>query len=489
MSCLMDLFALTARGGRRNHVFLLPDNTEATRRNVEARAEEVQRAVERGRQSPTTAGDFIVAWRRVSQTTSGRLGYEWLCLAGPAVRAFPQVTRKALESWLEERLADLDAIVARHDWNHAEELFEVIPELADWQRDVRSNLARFPASSPRRSSQEGPLRGSRPSRRRWVAALLVLFVLTAAWSRLGRPLRHCWQGRTLDGPTHRDGRIHDDGPTHDDWRKFAEGLGLPDLPSDPHGLKRHLATKLRNVYSDVPGDQPPEKVVEKILQAFEKDCNQTGTESLKKLISSGPRRELKELFREGEFNPMGLVDWPDEDKKFWKDMEPQCVNQLLKPVTDNSGAWSAPDRNTYQELANWYPMVEHLQKYCQDQHRGEALKCQSDRSGMIRRFYKREDHATSQKLKKLLQNLARAGAINSGRRPPHTAVECVRSVVDAIGGKGENRKSLKEVTREKYPAFADAAAGLLRLREEWSKVLHQQGGGATPADGERAPDR
>lgn len=493
----MDLFALTPRGGRRNHVYLVPDNTEGTRPNVQARANQVQHTVESAKQSPTIAddSDFMVAWRRVRQPDTGREGYEWLCLAGIDARTLPQARRKALENWLEARLGDLDAIVAGHDWDRNEGLFEVIPELADWQRKAQSEFAGFQATGPRASSPLGLPRGGRRSWRRWLAALLTFLMIAACaalWPRCPKLPRRL-------PPPHSTPRNGDSGIVSDisdkQWRDFAEALLGPEtLPGAPGKLKPHLAEQLRKLYDSdaqveaLPKDGMSEDTIGKILQGFEKDVHRRGAEPLAQLIKSGPPQDLKRLFPGGKFDRMGLVDWPD--KKFW-DMEPYSANDLLTAVTNAKNAWSVPHetRRDYggERLKGWLRLFDKLRDFC-----GNPPKRLEFGVEMRRRFYIREDEQTLSKLKELLQDLARAEAISSRDANTGTVTECVRVLVAAVGPNGNKRKELEDLRNTYNPSgpaqpIVHATENLLKLGEEWSKVL-QRRVSATQSGARPAPD-
>lgn len=488
----MNLFALTARGGRRNHVFLVPDNTEATRRNVEARVNQVKNVVERSSESPKIEGDLVVAWRRVLQATTGRWGCEWLCLSGIDASAMPEATRKAVEVWLEERLADLEGIVARHCWDRSEALFEVIPELADWQRKAQSEFASFQPTGARTSSPRELPRGGQRSGRRWLVAVgVTLVIVILVIMLLNDNLRPRWWHATSAHMN--DAEISDQA-----WRRFVvDLLGQDRFPTHSNDLKKYLdnlATELGKLfYSKTSGDRSPERIVEEILLDFEKEVGRGGGGPLAQLIKSGPPQDLKQLFPRGEFDPMGLVDWPPEDENFWRGMDPYLVDKLLQPVVKDKQAWRIPHdvRQAFQaqEERNWYPVFERLEHFCENPP--QSLKIVGQRK---RRFYKTEDIATLTELRKLLQDLvAKVHTVSVGEGECKTAWQCLEVFVKSIDRQRQPGNDLDRLIRGYDPdirpqtkPIVDAAKMLLQLGGEWAAILKRHAEGSTYSVVERA---
>ena len=481
----MNLFALTPRAGSRNHVFLVPDSSQRTQRMVADLSSRVQEAIEAAEKKSSmgktevftaAASDFIAVSRRVVQTTTGRLGYEWLCLAGLKCSALSQDDRQELENWLKERLDELEKIlqakVAADNWNRKADLFEVLPELADWQQEARRRFRGLqPASNPNTStnpSDNGQLLSAPtapPSKRiptgiegiggvslvAFALVLLLAFALVAlACPDFHRVFSRLW-GRS----------------GQDLWCKYTkELLGQRASLGSPHRCKEQLANALGKLYSNIPH---LEENIGTILQQFEKDMGRTGNEDIESLIKSGPPSELKKLFPNGQFDPLGLVDWTD--KNFWEGLEPEHVRQLLHVVLKGKEAWKIPEktREDYKgdQEKKWYPVFETLEKFCQSRH----LKIDDP---ITRRFYLKEDETAVTSLKELLYDLVKIQTIRgTAGEPKPKAREYLRVVVDAIQqqtGDLEKLKNRYNPDDKVTGCIVRAAEALEALYAKWSDV-------------------
>lgn len=120
------LMGQTPRGGRWNHVALLPNVLPA---GTDAAAYLSTAAIPGG-------ANFVAVAADVEQPATGRVGRETLVLIG--VQVPDGERRAALEAWLRERLADLGAWVAGFDWDTHVGGPAVMPALPDWSTQAVS---------------------------------------------------------------------------------------------------------------------------------------------------------------------------------------------------------------------------------------------------------------------------------------------------------------------------------------------------------------
>ncbi len=463
----MYLFALTSRAGHRNQVFLVPDRSDAAQKYVEARAGEVTQAVGSAASSPALGDDFVVAWRDVPQVTTGRVGREWLCVSQVDVPRLAGPQRKALHEWLEARLGELDAIVTARDWQGSAELFEVIPQLGQWQHEARRTFAQVLRRGAAFSPATSGSRGAGRVRRRWLVGLslgvLLAFVAaTGAIPGIRQQLKSIFRrlGKGGDKPSDRAK------PSDDDFCNYAKQLLGDNLPEDPNECKKRLADKLTKLYYFEVRETDPEKIIEYVLKRFEEDMGRKVVDvDIGTLIDSGPADDLKKLFPNGEFDPTGIMDWSIEDKKFWKDFTAYEVEKLLlepfRTVHNEVGQWKLQQgTGPNWPLANDFePLFNALGKFATD-HPQPQLDLGSE--GVFRCFYVDRDEKVLKGLRELLQELAWQPVVQANEEP-QTARECIKALFKAF--KSGKAKEAVDGCRKYASQLSEGPGKLFKLDE------------------------
>ena len=330
MARLIFVFALTPRAGARNHVYLVPWHDSNVERRIEQLVPEVNRVVASGPDGLDTGPSFIVAWQTVQQRTTGRSGPEWVCLASLSPCSL-EPTEQARE-FLAEKLGELDRIVTHRQWGDAGKLYEQVPELLSWQEEAEKLIRSNPLVAPAASA---PV--ARPQRLPALLRLFTLLILTCLAVSLILVMACTADLRKLAKP------FLPKDEKDDPWLGLAEAVGVPKNQSE-NNLKQEILTKLQLLFEcDERGTssaESPEPRIEKLLQEFEKAMGRRGTEKLDTLSRSPLlRKELKSLFRDGNFDPTGLVDWDSEgDAQFWQSLPARKFHELHNSLVQASNA-------------------------------------------------------------------------------------------------------------------------------------------------------
>jgi len=330
MARLIFVFALTPRAGTRHHVYLVPRDDSNVERRIEQLVPEVNRVVASGPDGLDTGPSFIVAWQTVQQRTTGRSGPEWVCLASLSPCSL-EPTEEARE-FLAEKLGELDRIVTHRQWGDAGKLYEQVPELLSWQEEAEKLIRSNPLVAPAASA---PV--ARPQRLPALLRLFTLLILTCLAVSLILVMACTADWRKLAKP------FLPKDEKDDPWLGLAEAVGVPKNQSE-NNLKQEILTKLQLLFEcDERGTssaESPEPRIEKLLQAFEKAMGRRGTEKLDTLSRSPLlRKELKSLFRDGNFDPTGLVDWDSEgDAQFWQSLPARKFHELHNSLVQASNA-------------------------------------------------------------------------------------------------------------------------------------------------------
>jgi len=475
------LFGLTPRAGRRNHVYLVPDDSKAARRKIEGLALRVSKAVEDLLDSPGIGQDFIVAWQEVTQTTTGRRGREWICLAGIDISKLSDHNRKKCADWLKSRLEGLDEIVASRDWNRSDDLFEVLKEMRAWQKEVGSAWQKYSVIEPNRSG---------PPRRGWLLAVL-LFGLVAvailAFYQLKKKWRSLCDAILFPFPASRGSTTL----TDREWMDYSQRLFEPSGPSgNVISVKERLANELGKLYEG--GFRgTPEQRIEQILQRFERDMGRPGNEPLTQLVSSRPPDELIRLFPNGKFDPMGLLELSEAEKRFWHNFKPSQADALIQALIEagkRSRGWVIDGKTkewveenakrllTWKTVPSSFPVFEQLSRFHQSGG-PKSFRLRANEQEPIRAYYLKEDETTLAKLRNMLTDLVHA--LTKGADTRQTAWECLKTVIEAVNNDQDRWPQDLSALTDQGKCIADCFEGLRQLCEKWDKLI---GTRAQPGD-------
>ena len=514
MARLIFVFALTPRAGTRHHVYLVPRDDSNVERRIEQLVPEVNRVVASGPDGLDTGPSFIVAWQTVQQRTTGRSGPEWVCLASLSPCSL-EPTEQARE-FLAEKLGELDRIVTHRQWGDAGKLYEQVPELLSWQEEAEKLIRSNPLVAPAASA---PV--ARPQRLPALLRLFTLLILTclAVSLILVMACTDDWR-KWVKWPPRKD----------DPWLGLAEAVGVPKNQSE-NNLKQEILTKLQLLFEcDERGTssaESPEPRIEKLLQAFEKAMGRRGTEKLDTLSRSPLlRKELKSLFRDGNFDPTGLVDWDSEgDAQFWQSLPARKLYELHNSLVESTKAgWPREPWDIQQlgeegqkilKLKEQWPqynqIIKVLHEYTSAVSHNYSEATPSDpapdderQRQHSRNFYLSSEKDFLKRMRKLLENVCLAcqtleqvcgveqnGALGTHqqRHTAHTtnpkcndAIECVQVAVRVLTCKGPNREGsiLADVIRRmkdvpeppKEPLRAVEA--LQKLVEKWAEIVKSE---------------
>lgn len=486
----MVLFACTPRAGRYNSVYLLPDDKDDTRRAAEAWSVKVNDILMQQQTEPLPDGtkclsgpDFLAVAHQVTQKTTGRSGYEWLCLAGIAVEDLASSPREQLEKWLGGKLAELDTFMKdpKTNWDDKKGLYRQTERLTAWARelrqmpnacahDVREEIRTEKASGKSATPSVGRLKRGGIL----VGLGVVILIVSAAI---------CWVAMTAGGASRKNTSRLLAPLRLQDWEQYAS-QALGKRAAAQGKPKEVLHDSLRQLYDPAEATaqtaQDVEKTIEDILQRFEKDMGRPGTQPLEQLIKSGPPEDLRALFPNGSFDPMGLLEWPVDKRTFWEGVTPSQVNALLQTLIDTSNqanGWSIPEQEredfgvARQFFGLWNKLAESSGRL------PEPLELHWEMGA--RTFYLRQEGEKLEKTLQLLKELAKEAKeiAAPGERALHTrlssARECVKSVVAVVGPNGTKLPNLlghkQSSSVEGLAHIFKCAEQLLELGQKWAK--------------------
>ena len=310
------IFGLTPRAGLRNFVFVFPAGLpRRARQLVYDSLANIRRLLpDRIKNADdfhhVVVGDsFILTGQRVKQTTTGREGWEYLCLLSPGLTAMDDSQKKAVATWLQARFNEFQSYVQQYQWDKVTKEAVDWETLAEWQTDAQkrffaSEVIWEPPSAKQASSTRGVRRLLMATL--GVAVLLVLGVLfTHALQPL--PLSDLCEGllRKLGSPQ-----------WEEPFDKLARSLGFRDRNISQEDLA-NLADRLEDVRSlQTPSSAryvPPETRIRDILLLIDREVNYSFTSEADVSAQDLAQYDtilqaIEKLFPNGgQFDPLGIL--------------------------------------------------------------------------------------------------------------------------------------------------------------------------------------
>lgn len=303
------IFGLTPRAGLRNFVFVFPDGLPRwARQQVHNSLENIQRMLlDRIRNDNDfhhliTGDGFILAGQRVKQTTTGREGWEYLCLLSPGLRALDDSQKEEVATWLQARFNEFQSHVQQYRWDKVTKEAVDWETLAEWQTDAQkrffvSEVIWDPLSANRWSWTRGG--------RRLLMAMLGVAILLVLGVLFTDPLQSpfgLWKHlfSKFKSPQ-----------WEEPFDKLARSLGIP------HEDLAKLADKLEEVRSlQTPSSVryvAPETRIRDMLLLIDREVNRSSTlganVSAEELAQYDTiLQAIEKLFPNGgQFDPLGIL--------------------------------------------------------------------------------------------------------------------------------------------------------------------------------------
>jgi len=475
----MELFGLTPRAGSRNHVYILRESTEEMRRKVEAlasRVDQLVRDLSRFRDlaqeiqveiSPDL--DLVVAWRKVQQTSTGRSAFEWLCLSDIDLRTCSEPNRTRLVNWLKERLSDMEKIILNHNWDDEAGLYVEIPELQKWKEDA---LRIFGSQRPSNAQVIGG-KANRHNRRFFLVIVGCLLVACAGVTVLALRSPSGYFRRPTES-TKKPHQSHKSSSRAEHWQRYYEKLIGKKSNARPEECLKDLAKLLSRLYPNISPNTETSDLerIKEVLQRFKEDAK------ISQDVETELPHELKKLFPKGKFDPTGFVNWTEDDRNFWKNLDVSDVYQLVKitvEVGKKSRGWEVSEkvRKGFGVGEDFFPLFDHLHKFhtkLDKAHLPESI---------FRAYYVNEDEQILKPFMDCLIGIAEAKVIKEiSQSKTKTALDCITSFIEAVGPEGKKRKDLENLLKIGHPDAEPlylSAQGLLELGKHWDKLRNQRG--------------
>jgi len=402
--------------------------------------------------------------------------------------------------WLTAKLHELAQIVTRHPWNDEGPLFEELPQLQSWQQEVEKIAQDMFEICPLDSGSAPGTEPSQPRkrRRRWlvgtllVGCLLLIGVLGFLESSSIRKKvgEWCWKGTTR--------------PVGGSWAKLAEAVGVPN--QEPQKILEKLKCLFEPDSNNIPGPHEtgspqrttPEQEIEKLLQAFEKAMGRSGKENLQTLSQSPTlQKELKSLFPQGKFDPMGLVEGlPPKTAQFWRSLLPPVFDKLqnsLAQAAKSPDLWQLPKKSNElwdavglkEQMPCYVKIFKVLADYTPSQGPNHP-----EQMGPQRRFYvpnQRDSLATAyevltsicQACRELKKQELKTSSASSGTSQEEAPCEdnvkdCLKTIVatlqERLPGAIENTNKVPNPDEKNLVKLRQALETLQKLVNEWKEM-------------------
>jgi|GEM_PF-5098357 len=268
------IFGLTPRAGLRNFVFVFPSGLPVwAKQLVYARLENIRRLLpdrigNGDFDHLVPGGDFILAGQRVKQITTGREGWEYLCLLSPGLRTMNDSQKKEIATWLKARFHEFQGYIQEYQWEKAAKEAVDWETLAEWQADAQK---RFFASEVNWE----PLPEKRSSSTRGVRRLLMATLGVTILLVLGVLFTHALQPPFgLRKPLFpKLGSPQREEP----FDKLARSLGIPHSSISQEDLA-NVADKLELVRTPSSGrPSSSEDRIKEILLLIDREVNPSST--------------------------------------------------------------------------------------------------------------------------------------------------------------------------------------------------------------------
>jgi len=482
------VFALTPRAGARHHVYLVGRDAPRLKRRIEQLAPEINRTVASAQQPVVTGPGFVVAWHTVLQPTTGRTAPEWICVASD-----PAASLKPLEKatdWLAAKLNELAQIVTRRPWNDVGPLFEKLSELQPWQHELEKTSHALFQVRPEDAPPPQPQQPRKRSRRRWLLLFLLVACLLTLALRFSEELSRCtkWLIEKITGIK----------PPEIPWQPLAEALGVQNATPQEILEKLQMLFEPDQQAGSLAAHELPELKIEKILQDFEKAMGRSGKGKLSTLCQSPTLlKELRSLFPQGQFDPMGLVEGlPPTTAQFWRSLPPRDFDTLqnsLAQAAKNSDVWQVPEMS--EDLVGALGLKEQMPFYLEIFRRLAAYTPsqgpdEPEQTSSQRRFYVPSQKDSLRKVHDVLKFICQAcnelkkqklntSSASSGISQEEVPCEdnvkdCLQNIVTTLQERVpraiENTKTFSNPDEENLKKFRQALEALENLVNKWKEV-------------------
>lgn len=412
-------FGLTPRAGKHNHVYLLPDDKAETRRVAEQAAARVDELLGKLEGPVARDGDLLVICHKVTQPTTGRQACEWLCLRAPG--RWKEVT-PPIRAWLNDKFKEFCHLLETRTWNRAR-LYEVLPELSDWSRELADQISWDQLEFAVKSRQ----RPARSHSRFLVLGAWVGFAVIAAaiilWLKGDGLCQWTWP---IPGRSSSSEQISSD-QRGQNIEQVARALkiNLEVSPRDDVYLE-HIVQRLELLYepesnpSGPSNDEDTIRRLEELLRRFYFDARRIKEPPLSITSSALPEdvvEDLGKLFRQnGEFDPLGLVSWDKDLVAWYRDTTYSQLYAMTNALTTKKDEGIITGDIGYWK--NVFDDIDEAQTEIQRIIVNDLPKSQ-DESQLIRRFFVNGDRELAETVRlnyrRILTSLRNTGSSTFGQ--------------------------------------------------------------------------